>query len=140
MPVQPLGGGRAAQIEERGEEIPVGIELTRHAEAGDLLFRADHVEEDAPVASLMGQTMLIEQLCDKGDGAHLAHHGGVEADVLHAVNDGAGRGGGLVYADGIDLDQYDVARLSGIEQRKHGRVPHETPIPITFALNLHGAE
>jgi hypothetical protein len=84
---KPRGRSLASEVAQLAQEVPIAVQFAGRAEARHHLLRLDHVKADHAQMIAVLQALLFDQLGHEVDGAHLAHHRCVEADLVDAVRD-----------------------------------------------------
>jgi hypothetical protein len=83
---------------------------------------------------------VVDQLGHERDGAHFAHQGRIEADLVDAVHDLVRRGRHLVAQDRVDVHDNDVGRCAVVDQREDRGIAHVAAVPVVLALDLDRVE
>ncbi|MNY37240.1 hypothetical protein D3C86_1717870 [compost metagenome] len=77
---------------------------------------------------------LLDEVGDKGDGAHLTHQRRVEADFTDAIEDVGSCNGYAGTDERVDVDDHHIARMAVVDQWENGRVSHIAAIPVVLPV------
>src|SRR5262249_12174717 len=121
------------------QAVPIWIELSRNSELGHRSVVSDRMNKHAAIFAPI-EDIVVDQLGDERDGAHLTHQRTVEADFVHAIEDFRRRLGQLLALDRIDVDQDHVFGTAVVDQGKDGGIAHGPAVPIVLTIDLDGVE
>ncbi|MNV88721.1 hypothetical protein D3C71_1829470 [compost metagenome] len=84
--------------------------------------------------------VLLDEVCDKSDCAHLAHQRRVEADFTDAIEDVGGCNGHSRADERVNVDNHHIARIAVVDQGENSRVAHITAIPVVLPIDCDRLE
>ena len=131
-------GALAPLLLQHRNELPLGVELRRRAEAGERVAHDPVRAHSGPARAL--PVSGIGDLPQQRDHAHFLHQRRIEGNLVEPVEDLARRAWRFQPFARIDLHQDGVVRVAFAHQRRKRRIAGIAAVPIGFAVDLDRLE